>query len=50
MLGNLQVFVGQDAINAVQCGFAMRREVLRLNETRTHASLPVVRIDDNVTI
>ena len=36
--------IGQDAINAVQCGLAMRREVLRLNETRGHPSYPVVRI------
>jgi adenylate cyclase len=36
--------IGQDAINAVQCGLAMRREVMRLNETRGHPSFPVVRI------
>ena len=36
--------IGQDAINAVQCGLAMRREVVRLNETRGQPSFPVVRI------
>lgn len=36
--------IGQDAINAVQCGLAMIHEVVRLNQTRGHPSFPVVRI------
>lgn len=36
--------IRQDAINAVRCGLAMKREVVRLNETQGNTSLPSVQI------
>ena len=36
--------IGQDALNAVQCGLAMRREIARMTEARDQSTDPYVRI------